>query len=76
MGFKKEVIVALTELKVQMGENTRVLAEHHKRSTMLEERVAPLENSAIFTNKLFKAITATLGILASCAAVYHYLFIK
>ena len=74
MSFKKEVITSLARIDAQLGVNTQVLTEHHKRSTQLEERVKPLEDSAIFFNKLAKAILAIAGIAGALASAYSYLF--
>lgn len=82
-GFKKEVMEKLSsiefkvhEIAVQQGVNNKILEEHHRRSTNLEERVKPLEQSQVFFNKLAKTLLAVLAILASSATIYHYLLSK
>lgn len=83
MSFKREVLEKLdkiesriTEQVVNLALNTKVLDEHHKRSTQLEERVKPLEQSHLFTSKLLKAAMSTVAIVAACASAYHYIFTK
>ena len=73
MSFKKDVITKLDVISekqidhtIQLASNTRILEEHHKRSTNLEERVAPIENHVMFINKAVKVLSA---ILAACAAI-------
>ncbi len=87
MAFKKEVLDKLISIEekahgiamkvheqtIQLSVNNKILDEHHKRSTHLEERIKPIEDSQIFFNKLAKALIACMGVLASAAAIYHYL---
>lgn len=83
MGFKKEVLEKLDKIESKLVEqsvnlalNNSVLTEHHKRSTQLEARVAPLESSHVFVNKLSKAIAAIIAMTAGIAASYHYFLSK
>lgn len=73
MSFKKEVVDKLVKIEIQLGVNNRILDEHHKRSTLMEERIKPLEASHVFFNKLSKAIIAFIAIIASIASIYSYL---
>lgn len=72
MSFKHDVRESLTEIKVELGKMNVELKDHTRRSTNLEERVVPLEQSHVFFNKLSKAIAALAGVLAACATVLHY----
>lgn len=76
MGFKKDVLDKLGKIESQLAVNNKILETHERRSTNLEERVIPLEQSHLFFNKLSKGMMALLGIIASCAAAYHYLLSK
>lgn len=74
MSFKKEVIDRLGKIEQNMVINNQILAEHHRRSTNLEERVKPLEDSHIFFNKFAKIMAGIFSIVVGLAATYHYLF--
>lgn len=63
-----------TEHTVQLALNTAVLTEHHRRTTLLEERVKPLEDSHIFVHKLLKGFAGIVTLAGGCLALYHYLF--
>lgn len=73
MGFKKEVMDQLTKIEVQLGVNNTILAEHHKRSLMLEERITPLEHSHIFTTKLLKGLVSLLAAVAAISTALNYI---
>ncbi len=74
MGFKKEVLTKLSAIDTQLALNNQILGEHHKRSTQLEARVAPLEHAHIFTNKLLKMLLSLTALIAALASAYHYIF--
>lgn len=74
MSFQKEVITKLEKINVQLAINTRILDEHQKRSTQMEERFKPVEDHVIFVNKLAKIVTATAALGASFAGIYGYFF--
>ena len=74
--FKTKVVESLARIEVRLDHNTTILDEHHKRSTQLEERIKPLEDSQIFFNKLSKVIMGAGGAVAALASAYHYLFTK
>lgn len=81
MSFKRDVLDKLdrieskiTEQAINLAINNKVLDEHHKRSTHLEERVKPLEQSHVFTSKLLKAAMGLIALVAACASAYHYIF--
>lgn len=72
MSFKKEVILRLEKIDQNLVINNHILDEHQKRSTQLEARVVPLEQSHIFVNKLAKVLVglATLG--AGLVSILHF----
>lgn len=73
MSFKKDVIQSLSKIEQQLAVNTEILDQHHKRSTMLEERVKPLEDGQMFFNKLVKVFMGLVTVTAGIAAAYKYL---
>lgn len=81
MGFKTDVINRLERMRItqekhneQLAVNNHILDEHQKRSTQLEARVLPLEQSHVFFVKLSKALVAFATLGASITAIIHYLF--
>lgn len=74
MGFKKDVIVKLEKLTVEVALNNKILTDHHVRTSQIEARVVPLEASHIFFNKLAKAIMGLVTLIGGIAAIYKYLF--
>lgn len=74
MAFKKEVLDRLDKMTIELAVNTKVLKDHHVRTSQLEARVVPLENSHLFFNKLAKSLMAIVTVGAGLAATYHYLF--
>lgn len=76
MAFKKEVIEKLDKINIELALNTRTLEEHHVRSSNLESRVKPLEESHVFFNKLAKALMAIVSICAGIAAILKFLVFK
>lgn len=80
MDFEKTVLQELATIRdkqtdhtIQLALNTQVLDAHHKRTTLLEDRVKPLEESHIFVNKLFKGFAALVALAVGCSALYNYL---
>lgn len=76
MSFKKEVIERLDKITIELAINTKVLSDHHVRTSQIEARVVPLEQSHVFFNKLAKAIMGLVTIGASMTAILHYLVFK
>lgn len=74
--FKTKVTESLARIEVRLEQNTKILDEHHKRSTQLEERIKPLEDNQIFFNKLSKVIMGIAGAIAALMSAYNYLFPK
>lgn len=73
MSFKKDVIEKLDKLTIEVALNTKVLTDHHVRTSQIEARVVPLEQSHVFFNKLAKGVTGLLVAGAAFASIYHYL---
>lgn len=63
----KDIKAAVGELVKQGAIHNHILAEHEKRSTLLEERVKPLENDLQFRTKLTAVLTGGSGALAVIA---------
>ncbi len=83
MGYKKEVLAKLDELSkqqiqhtIELARNTVILNEHHVRSSNLEARFKPLEESHVFASKFSRILASIVALAAGAAATYHYLFIK
>ena len=73
MSFRRDVRQSLTDIKVELGKMNTELKDHTRRSTNLEERVKPLEESHVFFNKLAKSIAAIVTVLAAGVTVLHYI---
>lgn len=58
-----------TEHTVQLAINSQILAEHHKRSTMLEERMKPIENHVVYIRKTLKMLGAIIATATSIAGI-------
>lgn len=65
----KEIKSLTMELVRQGAVHNHVLVEHHKRSTMLEERVKPLESDLQFRQRLYVLVMGSSGLLAVAAFV-------
>ena len=64
-----EIAVDVKEIKVDVGflrqqgaVHNHILSEHHKRSTLLEERIRPVEAHVNFMNTMAKFITTSGGV--------------
>ena len=58
------------ELVKQGAVHNQILAQHEKRSLMLEERVKPIEADVQFRSKLVSAFLGLGGIATTCMAIY------
>lgn len=76
MSFKKDVLEKLSKIESQLAVNNKILETHERRSTNLEERVKPLEDSHIFFNKMAKVVSGLVALCAGIAAIYRYLLLK
>lgn len=74
MTFQKDVLGRLEKISIQLAVNTKILDEHQRRSTQLEERFKPIEEHVVFVNKLAKIIAATAALGASFAGIIGYFF--
>lgn len=54
----------LTELVKQMAVNNHILNEHHKRSTMLEEQLKPIQDDFKFRYQITKLMFGTAGVVS------------
>jgi hypothetical protein len=87
MSFKKEVIKRLDRIDSHLSDQDKIitshtvemrvynkeLADHTKRSTMLEERFKPIEDIQIFWNKFTKVALAVVSVVATVATIYYRL---
>lgn len=60
MSFQREIVDRLGRIDVQLGIYNHELMEHVKRSTMLEERMIPVEKHVDFISKLAKLVLAVV----------------
>lgn len=74
MSFQSDVRKTLSKIEVQMGIMNAELKEHTRRSTMLEDRVVPLEQNHMFFNKLTKVVMALVGLAVSIGTAYQLFF--
>lgn len=61
-----------TDIATAQRVNNQILAEHHKRSTNLEDRFVPIEDHVKFIQKSIKLIL-TLGALAGAVLAMYKL---
>lgn len=83
MSFQKDILVRLDKIDdrltaqtIQLELQNKELTEHTRRSTHLESRVIPLEQSHVFWNKLSKTVLTLIATGAACATMYRYFFSK
>jgi hypothetical protein len=57
----------LGTLNEKMAVHNHILNEHHKRSTLLEERILPLEDDFKFRGKAWTIFMGSSGLLAIIA---------
>lgn len=68
-GDLKEVKTAVGSMLREMAVNNHILAEHERRSTNLETRMEPIEDSYKFTNRIVTVFLSGGGIVSLIAVI-------
>lgn len=55
----------LVELNATLIRNTEILNEHHKRTTLNEQRIEFIEKHVLMINSVFKFLTILLALLVA-----------
>jgi hypothetical protein len=63
----KSINTELRGMNEKMAVHNHILNEHHKRSTLLEERMVPLEDDLKFRGKAWTIFMGSSGLLAVIA---------
>lgn len=66
----REISAEVKDLGKQMAVNNHILAEHTKRSTQLEERFKPIEDTHKFLSRAFILLMGSGGVLALLNALH------
>lgn len=62
----------LEKQTIEIAIGNKILDEHHKRSTQLEERLKPIEASYVFQHKLLELVVAVVSVFATIVGIYKY----
>lgn len=69
----KEIKAQVLELVKQGAVNTSTLIQHERRSTNLEDRFKPVEDSHIFVRKLGAVLLSLAAVLSAAGGLYKLL---